>query len=182
VQSAEPSDVLFLGGRSGAGKSSVALEVSHLLARAEVSHAVIEGDYLDLAHPTPWVLGLDLAERNLRAVWQNYRAAGYSRLIYTNTVSVLRTAELEAALGGTVRSVGVLLTATDRTARSRLTARERGSELDSHLECSARAARRLDVGASDGIHRVATDGRSVADIAREVLRLMRWHPEALPSV
>ncbi|WP_363457481.1 hypothetical protein [Microbacterium sp. LMI1x-1-1.1] len=81
------TDVIFIGGRSGVGKSSVAAEASHLLGLADVQHAVIEGDNLDQAHPPPWRSGIPLAERNLAAMWANYREAGYSRLIFTNTVS-----------------------------------------------------------------------------------------------
>jgi 2-phosphoglycerate kinase len=46
-----PTEVVFIGGRSGVGKSSVAAEASRILARAEVRHAVIEGDTLDQAYP-----------------------------------------------------------------------------------------------------------------------------------
>lgn len=84
-----PTDAIFIGGRSGVGKSSVAAEASRILARADIRHAVIEGDNLDQAYPQPWRSGLDLAEQNLAAMWANYRAAGYSRVIFTNTVSVL---------------------------------------------------------------------------------------------
>jgi hypothetical protein len=45
-----------------------------------------------------------------------------------------------------------------------------GSTLDIHLERSARAARHREAFASDGLHRVKTDGRSVAEIAAEIAR------------
>ncbi|RDV45677.1 adenylyl-sulfate kinase [Leifsonia sp. ku-ls] len=169
-----PSDVLFIGGRSGVGKTSVAAEASRLLAGARVRHAVIEGDNLDQAWPEPWRDGFDLAERNLAAMWRNYRALGYSRLIYTNTVSVLQLPALTAALGGEVRAVPVLLTASDATAAERLGRREVGSALAEHLERSAAAAARLDERA--GALRIATDGRSVTDIATELLAAAGWLP------
>jgi len=167
------TDVIFIGGRSGVGKSSVAAEASHLLAQADVRHAVIEGDNLDQAHPQPWRSGIPLAERNLAAMWANYREVGYSRLIFTNTVSVLQVAELEAALGGHVRSTAVLLTSTDAVAADRLAKREIGTALEEHVARSAAAARRLDAGAPDAI-RIATDGRAVAEIARVVLERAGW--------
>ena len=61
-------------------------------------HAVIEGDNLDLAYPPPWQHGL--AEANLRAMSRNYRALGYRRLIYTNTLSVIRSDALAEVLMG----------------------------------------------------------------------------------
>ncbi len=167
-----PTEVIFIGGRSGVGKTSVAAEASHLLARAEVRHAVIEGDNLDQAYPQPWREGIDLAGRNLAAIWQNYRAIGYSRLLYTNTVSVLEIRALSAALGGQVRSFGVLLTAADETATRRLAQRERGSALDDHRERSTRTAVRLDTAST--AYRVATDGRSLTDIATEILSKAGW--------
>jgi hypothetical protein len=119
---------LFLGGRSGVGGSTVALEVSRILAAADIAHALIEGDGLDQAHPEPWRRGIPLAERNLAALWRNYREAGWTRVIYTNTVSVLELPRLTAALGGEV----------------------------------------------DAVHRVVTDGRTVADVAAEVVALSGW--------
>jgi ABC-type glutathione transport system ATPase component len=77
-------DLLLIGGRSGSGKSSVAYELHDLLSNREVMHAFIEGDNLGLAYPPPW--RHDLAESNLRAMWHNYHALGYRKLIYTNTL------------------------------------------------------------------------------------------------
>ena len=170
----ESSEVLFIGGRAGVGKSTVALEVSHLLALADVQHAVIEGDNLDHAYPAPWRQGLNLAERNLSAMWQNYREAGYRRLIYTNTVSVLETNALLAAIGGRARAVSVLLTADDETARTSLAQREIGSALDEHVERSHRAARELEAKAGPSVHRIRTDGRTATDIAEEIIGIICW--------
>ncbi|MBK4348986.1 adenylyl-sulfate kinase [Lacisediminihabitans changchengi] len=169
-----PTDVLFIGGRAGVGKSTVAAEVSHLLASNTVHHALIEGDNLDQAYPEPWREGVDLAEQNLAAMWKNYRNAGYRRLIYTNTVSVLQMRPLVAALGGKVRGVGVLLVASDETARSRLTRREIGSALDEHVQRSSAAARQLATEAGPAVHRVNTDSRTVNEIAHDLVSLTRW--------
>lgn len=166
------TEVIFIGGRSGVGKSSVADEASHLLARADIRHAVIEGDNLDQAYPQPWREGFDLAGRNLAAMWQNYRSIGYSRLIFTNTVSVLEIPSLTAALGEQARAFGVLLTATDATAAERLAQREIGTALDEHIERSKLSAARLEASAT--AVRVTTDGRSITDIAAEVLHAAGW--------
>ncbi|GAA3170106.1 hypothetical protein GCM10017688_19530 [Streptomyces ramulosus] len=162
-------------------------EVSARLRAAAVRHCVIEGDYLGQAHPAP-----DgdphrsaLTTRNLTAVWSNFAALGYRRLVYTNTVSVLpeSAAMFRRAMGDDVRLIRVLLTATDATAGDRLTAREIGSELDSELAGSARKARLLDARAPGDTVRVATDGRSVADLAAQVVAATGWAepPPARPS-
>jgi hypothetical protein len=164
--------VLFLGGRSGVGKSSVGYEIHEQLSAADVRHCLIEGDNLDLAYPPPWEHGL--AERNLAAMWANYRALGYRRMIYTNTVSVRFADELTAAMGDDPAVTAVLLTADDTTARHRLAKREIGTALDRHVERSDLMARELDRTVPARVHRVPTDGRPVAVIAAQIITLTGW--------
>jgi len=166
------SEVLFLGGRSGVGKSSVGSEIHVQLSAAGVRHCLIEGDNLDMAYPPPWEHGL--GARNLAAMWGNYRALDYSRMVYTNTVSVRFVDELTAAMGDDPRVTAVLLTASDATARQRLAQREIGTALQRHIERSDQAARELDELSPSWVHRVATDGRTVADIAAEIIKLTGW--------
>jgi len=52
------------------------------------------------------------AEMNLAAMWRNYDVAGYRRLIYINTVSVLESKSLSQAMGGGIRTIDVLLTSS----------------------------------------------------------------------
>ncbi|WP_329455543.1 hypothetical protein [Streptomyces sp. NBC_01497] len=167
------------------GKTSVAREVSALLRASGVPHAVIEGDCLCEVHPAPEgdPHRSLLTERNLSALWGNAAALGHRRLVYTNTVSVLEAeaAMFRRAMGDGVRLVRVLLTASDRTAGARLRGRERGSELAAEVANSARTARLLAARAPADAVRVATDGRSLGEIAREVLTATGWgagpHPE-----
>jgi hypothetical protein len=83
------SEVLFLGGRSGVGKSSVGNEIHAQLSAARVQHCLIEGDSLDLAYPPPW--NHRLAERNLAAMWGNYRELGYRAGVARRTKRHRRT-------------------------------------------------------------------------------------------
>ena len=154
------------------GKSSVALELHEQLSAAGVQHCVIEGDNLDLAHPPPWEHRL--AERNLAAMWANYRALGYRRLIYTNTVSVRQISALTAAMGDDPRVTAVLLTSSDATARARLARREIGTAYDLHVSRSDAAARSLDASVPPSVHRIPTDDRTVADLAASILALTGW--------
>lgn len=168
------TEALFIGGRSGVGKSSVGLEVHAQLSAAAVRHCLIEGDFLDMAYPPPWEHGL--AEQNLAAMWANYRALGYTRMIYTNTVSVLEPViwSLTGAMGDQPNMKAVLLCCSDDTARTRLAHREIGGELHLHLERSRAMAQRLAHDAPDWVHRIWTDCRSVADIAAEIIRYSGW--------
>ncbi|WP_405777064.1 adenylyl-sulfate kinase [Streptomyces sp. NBC_00859] len=170
-------EVLLIGGRSGVGKSTVGHEVSELLRQDGVAHCVLEGDALGGAHPAPPgdPHRSAITERNLAAVWANFAALGHSRLICTNTVSVLESAMFRRAMGGeSLRVVRVLLTAGDATARARLERRESGSLLGVHIERSAAGARLLAARTPPGTVRVATDGRTVADVARTVRDATGW--------
>ncbi|MFD6415198.1 hypothetical protein [Streptomyces sp. NPDC060194] len=181
----ERAEVLLLGGRAGVGKTTVGWEVSDRLRGAGVAHAIVEGDFLGQVHPAP-----DgdpdrarIAERNLTAVWGNFAALGHRRLVYTNTASVLPEAGamFRRAMGADVRIVRVLLTATDATADARLAGREIGSALADEIAKSARAARRLDARVPADTVRIATDGRSVVDIAEEVLAATGWAADLRPG-
>ncbi|MFD5631338.1 MULTISPECIES: hypothetical protein [unclassified Streptomyces] len=175
------TEALLIGGRAGVGKSTVSWEVSARLKAAEVGHAVIEGDFMGYVHPAPEgdPHRAGITERNLRAVWGNFAELGHRRLVYTNTLSVLAesTSLFERALGADVRIVRVLLTATDDTTARRLKGREIGSELERELANSANKARLLDERVPADTVRVATDDRTVVDIAREVVAATGWiHP------
>ena len=166
------SQVIFIGGRSGVGKSAAAFALHDLLSEQDIRHAVVEGDALDLAHPSPWKQ--HLSERNLAAVWANYREAGYQRLVYANTVSILEAEALTAAMGGTVDATSVLLRASDSAVAARLGGREHGESLERHLHRSARMANRLDQMAADGVHRLETDGLAPDAVAEQILTLSGW--------
>ncbi|MFF3541416.1 hypothetical protein ACFYXD_06090 [Streptomyces platensis] len=172
------AEALLIGGRAGVGKTTVGWEVSALLRAAEVSHAIIDGDFMGQVHPAPEgdPHRAEITESNLTAVWANFSRRGYRRLIYTNTASVLpeTTGMFERAMGAEVGIVRVLLTASDATARERLVGRELGSELEHELQASVRKARLLDQRAPAEAVRVVTDGRPVVDIAREVVAATGW--------
>jgi cytidylate kinase len=170
------SELLLIGGASGVGKTTSAIALHERLTHAGVMHAVIEGDYLDLAEPTPHVRFPEarLAERNLAAVWRNYRELGYRRLVLTNTASVLFAADLAAAMGDEPRVTAVLLRAGESTTARRLAHRAGGEPTDDDLHASARSAARLDEAAADTVHRVDTDGLSARDVARRLHTLAGW--------
>lgn len=166
------SEVLFIGGRAGTGKTSLASALHELLAERLVQHAVIEGDCLDLAYPPPWEHGL--AERNLRAMWQRYRVLGYRRLIYTNVMSVVETEKLAGAMGDDPAISAVLLDVSDEGMRQRLGQRESALSLERHLRRNAERRAWLESTAPAWVHRVGTDGKSLDQLAAEVAQLTGW--------
>ena len=170
----ERSEVLFIGGRSGVGKTTVALELHWHLSQQRVKHCVIEGDTLDQAYPPPWEHGHKLAEQNLAAMWTNYRALGYRRVIYTNTVSVLETTSLGAAMGDEPIVKAVLLWASNDTVKERLEQRESASTLQSHLERSRLRAAELTKQTPPWVWRIDTDDKDSFAVADEILELLGW--------
>jgi len=170
------SHLLLIGGRSGVGKSTVAAEVHRQLSERGVHHAWIEGDNLDMAFPVPWKQGYNLAEANLAAIWSNYRAHGYTRLIYVNTASVFGHVieALTTAVGEDPMVTGVLLTSSDEVAEQRLVQREVGGGLDYAVGRSREAALELEASAPEEVTRLDTDGRSPTDLAAEIVQLTGW--------
>ena len=168
--------MLLLAGRSGVGKTSVGYEISELLAAAEVAHVLVDGDNLSAGYPKPAgdPHGSGLTEANLGALWANYAATGQRRVVYVNTVAVLQAAMVVRAVGGSARVVAVLLTAGDDVVGGRLAAREIGSTLQVHVQGSATMAVRLEAEASASVVRVATGGRTVVEIAAEVVAATGW--------
>ena len=171
--------VLLIGGRSGAGKTSTAYEVSAQLQVLGMAHCHVEGDNLDAAYPKAAddPHGTKLTEANLAAMWTNYAATGHHRLIYVNTVSVLEPDLVVGAVGGRASVTSIVLTASDAEVHDRLAGREIGSELQLHLDRSRRSAEVLEQQAPAGTHRVSTDGRSVAEVAAVIVGLLGWRDE-----
>lgn len=178
VATMSQSHLLLIGGRSGVGKSTVAAEVHRQLSERGVHHAWIEGDNLDMAFPVPWKQGYELAEANLTAMWSNYRAHGYRRLIYVNTASVLPYVidDLATAMGDNPRVTSVLLTSSDEVARQRLAQREIGGGLDYAVGPSVEAALGLESSTAAEVARVNTDGRTPVQLAVEIIERTGWEP------
>ncbi|PZF58260.1 ATPase [Curtobacterium sp. MCSS17_008] len=172
------SEVLFVGGRSGVGKTTAAEALHDLLRAADVPHAVIDGDLLDLAYPAPHLAHPDarLAERNLRSMWAAYRELGYHRLVFTNTVSVLEHERLSAAMGDDPVVRAVLLRASDATTAARLARRAGGPVPGAQLAHSTETARRLDTAAAGTVTRVDTDGLTPSAVATALASVTGWLP------
>src|SRR5262249_57028073 len=75
-------------GRWRGGKGAVAGEAPGLVAGGQVAHAMVDRDALRRCFPRPphdrfhAALGL----RNLAAIWENFRAAGATRLVLAGVV------------------------------------------------------------------------------------------------
>ena len=173
--SAESTHILFLGGASGVGKTSVSFEVSAALRRSRVAHALVDGDNLDASYPGPLDSGRPwLSLTNLSHIWGTYRETGQHRLVYVNTVSVLETEELRRAVDPAASVTAVLLEADPAERADRLRGREHGAELDEHLVRSERWAADLRSRAPEWVTRLDTTGATVTAVAEAVVALTGW--------
>lgn len=167
--------VLLIGGPAGVGKSTVGWEVSVQLNRLQIAHWHLEGDVLDAAWPRPEddQDGERMTVNTMRAMAGVFAVEGYTRCVHVQTASVIDSHLVTQALGN-VRLRGVLLTASEATRVQRLADREIGTDLDRHLASTRRMAERLERESPNWVVRVATDDRTVAEIAREVIALSGW--------
>jgi len=172
------TDVLVISGPAGVGKSATAIEISDQLQAADVDHVLIDTDELDRIYPVPDDLA-DVTERNLASMWRTFAARGARRLILVG-VYLDRTSELDwvrRAIPDPTFTC-VRLGASDSTLVDRVSRREVGSQRDAQLERTRRQVAALEADRRDEITSIVTDGRSVEDIARQILALWPLRLEA----
>ena len=169
-----PVPLLIISGSMGTGKTTVVSEISDVLLEAGIAHAAIDLDWLAIMHPERDPHGERLAFANLAAVWPNYAALGAKRLVIARTVE--DRAELDdyrAAVPG-AQPIVCRLTAPLSVMQERLRIREPGMWQDQAL---ARAAELEGILERECIEDFAVEngaGRSVTEVAHEVLALARW--------
>jgi len=175
--------VLALTGPSGSGKTAVGFEVTRQLQAAEIAHAYIDTDHLDMVYPQPPLDNLTrLSTRNLAAVWSSFAELGHTRLVLALQAPNLRVAVdgwLRASIPAAEITV-VRLQASEATRAERLATREIGSGLDDHIASSNRAAAYIARQTEDATV-IETDGRSVIEVARKALALVGWLDDAESS-
>jgi adenylylsulfate kinase len=172
---AATTHVLVITGPVGVGKTAVAGALSVLLEQTGIPHALIDMDWLRWCDPVPsddpfhMALGL----QNLAAIWSNYQAVGAMRLILVDIVEAREAlAEYHAAIPD-ASIVVVRLQATLPTILQRLRGRETGASLTWHEQRADELARLMAEQAVEDL-RVQTEGKTVEEIARELLTRTGW--------
>lgn len=179
----EAVDVLLITGPAGIGKSTLCWEIGAQLAAAKVPHAIIETDELDrvFPRPTPEQLATlrpgasDVSALNLAAMWQTYRALGHTRLVMSGVMLDLDsdcrwiTSAIPHARMTAVRLVG-----SETTLMQRLDQREIGSGRDAQARRSLRQLRHISDETPGATIIVPTDDKTPAELARIVLKAVRW--------
>ncbi|MBC3762967.1 SDR family NAD(P)-dependent oxidoreductase [Quadrisphaera sp. RL12-1S] len=175
-----PAAALLLNGTVGAGKSTTAEQLGHLLDQRGAAHARVDLDELRRAWPAPAhdPFQQELALANLRDVAANLRRAGAQRLVLAGVLEDRASRErCERALESPL--VVVRLRADVATVRERLQARHADDDgLRWHLDRCAELHGVLEAAGVDD-HVVDVDGMGPAEVAAAVLRVAGWDAQAV---
>ncbi len=166
--------LIIISGPVGVGKTSVAEELSGLLAEDKVAHTFIDLDGLSKTYPRPAddKYGERIALKNLQDVWANARALGVKTLIIARVIETPEGARRIEHTVGAISSTVIQLNASDETLLDRVRQREAGSGREWHER------RALALSAQMQNSRVATlmletDDKSVSEIAGEIQPLVK---------
>lgn len=161
---------LIVTGPVGVGKTRVAYEIASLLEAAGLPHACLDMDTLRSCYPRPADdrFNVALGLKNLAAVWENCRVAGATHLVLADVVeSTDERSAYRAAVPGAALTIA-RLRASLPTLAERIGGRETGVGHEWHINRAAELAAQMDRDQIEDFV-VETDGRSVTEIAQEII-------------
>lgn len=169
-------DAVFVNGTVGAGKTTLAEEISRQEGEAGVVHGLIDVDALRRLHPAPaddpFAHAVEMV--NLRDVARNLRNAGARRLVLAGVIEeVEEVPRYRAALDSRGLLVVRLVVRPDIAAARLHRRHERDDEREWHVARSPRLAAILDAAALDDLVLDSSD-RPPAALAHEVRRAAGW--------
>jgi hypothetical protein len=163
---------LIISGSMGAGKTTVLCEASDLLTAARVAHAAIDLDALGAVY-VEGAAASDLAMRNLASVWNVYAAAGVRHALLAGAIEdAAELRRIRAAVPSGDLQICRLVAPTAVMER-RVAQRDTGIHRDRYVARVTVLESILNASALEHF-RVTNDGRTVTDVAREVLGRAGW--------
>ena len=164
--------MLIITGSMGAGKTSVLGEASDILALQNLSHAAIDLDAFGLAHLQA-ASNRVVMYRNLRCVCKNYASLGVRRFLVARAIEDHAALECCRKAVSARNTIVCRLTASLRTMRQRVKMRESGVLREQFVARVSDLNSILDrTGLED--FAVTTEGRSVSEIAHQMLLKAGW--------
>jgi adenylylsulfate kinase-like enzyme len=167
---------VVISGTLGAGKTKLASNIGDLLTQRKMRCAFVDLDALCQMDPAPVDdrYNQQLMFANLAAIWPNYEASGVKYLVLARVVEDTddRLRYVKSLNGAEVKIVRV--EASSATRKARLTEREpEGFWRDGHLKRTDELDKTLkDLDLDDFV--VQNDGRSIVEVATEVLSFLEW--------
>jgi ribose 1,5-bisphosphokinase PhnN len=169
--------LLIITGTMGAGKTTVLGEASDILALRHVVHAAIDLDALGLAH-LPSAVGNDndgVMYRNLESVFKNYASLGVRRFMVARAMGGRTELELCRSIISATNTVVCRLTASIEVMQQRVEMRESGVSQREYVARVRKLNAILD-GARLEDFTISNEGRSMAEVAHEMLCKAGWMP------
>jgi hypothetical protein len=177
MDDAQPVRVLIICGAPGTGKTVVAWEVGHRLQRLGLPHAVLDTDELDRVWPKPESVDdlIAVTRENLRALWDTFSGLGTRHLVLCGVMAdvPVNRSWIEAAVPGAALTF-LRLTAQRSTRMQRLRWREVGTGFGRDMRASDKVAAFVEEHDPPGMPTIVTDGKSVVEVADQVLTRAGW--------
>ncbi|HKH98061.1 MAG TPA: hypothetical protein VJ999_03050 [Candidatus Sulfotelmatobacter sp.] len=172
----ERKSLLVITGSMGAGKSSVLGEASDILALQNIAHAALDLDAFGLAHLPSGTSNDVVMYRNLQSICRNYASLGVRRFLVARAIEDRATLECCRRAVSATNTVVCRLSANIGTMRQRLKMRESGILQAQYVARVAKLNSVLDRARLEDFT-VASDDRSVTQIAHEMLLKAGWIPK-----
>ena len=160
----------------GAGKTSVLGEASDLLALRHIAHAAIDLDALGLAYLPSTASHNGVMYRNLQSICKNYATIGVTRFLVARAIEDRAELELCRSAVSASNAIVCRLAATIETMQQRVKMRETGVSQTEYVARVANLNRTLDAAQLEDFI-VTSEGRSVTEVAQEVLVKAKWMSE-----